>query len=123
MSLDAPEGVVTESANATQRRITRRRRVQNREPDSVCGVTVGVSFSEQVRAELRALHGQSPPSPADARRRRRAINIRNMRVGMYDPTTGRRVLSREQRMVIDETRQETTNAALQKAQQETRTQI
>ena len=123
MSLDALEGVVNESANATQRRITRRRRVQNREPDSVCGVTVGVSFSEQVRAELRVLHGQSPSSPADARRRRRAINIRNMRVGMYDPTTGRRVLSREQRMVIEETRQDTTNAALQEAQQETRTQI
>ena len=120
MSLDAPEGVVTES---TKRRITRRRRVQNREPDSVCGVTVGVSFSEQVRAELRVLHGQSLSSPADARRRRRAINIRNMRVGMYDPTTGRRVLSREQRMVIEETGQKTTNAALQEAQQETRTQI
>ena len=80
--------------------------------------STAVGLEQQRVGQVREM-----PCAADARRRRRAINIRNMRVGMYDPTTGRRVLSREQRMVIEETGQKTTNAALQEAQQETRTQI
>ena len=117
MSLDTPEGVVNELANATQRRILRRRRAPNRDPDFFYGIAAEVSFSEQVRAELRVLHGPSPSSPADARRRRRAI--RNLRVGMYDPATRRRVLSREHRIVIEQTRQEITNATLREVQEET----
>ena len=77
MSLGTPEGVVNELANATQRHIPRQRRVQNRDPDFFDGIAAEVSFSEQVRAELRVLDGPSPSSPADARRRRRAIcNLR-----------------------------------------------
>ena len=61
MSLDTPEGAINELANATQRRIPRRRRVQNRDPGFFYGIAEEVSFRNKCGKNPGFPMGHRPP--------------------------------------------------------------